>query len=50
MLINSLDNFLMLFPKSTATRKAEIVDGSDPDQLRKVVSKMKEALEAMVIK
>jgi electron transfer flavoprotein beta subunit len=37
-------------PKSTATRKAEIVDGSDPDQLRKVVSKMKEALEAMVIK
>jgi electron transfer flavoprotein beta subunit len=37
-------------PKSTATRKAEIVNGSDPDQIRKVVSKMKEALEAMVIK
>jgi len=37
-------------PKSTATRKAEIIDGSDPEQLRKVVSKMKEALEAMVIK
>ena len=37
-------------PKSTATRKAEVVDGSDPEQLRKVVGKMKEALEAMVIK
>jgi len=37
-------------PKSTATRHAEIVDGSDPEQIRKAVSKMKEALEAMVIK
>lgn len=37
-------------PKSTATRKAEVIDGSDPEQIRKVVSKMKEALEAMVIK
>ena len=37
-------------PKSTATRKAEVVDGSDPEQIRKVVGKMKEALEAMVIK
>lgn len=37
-------------PKSTATRKAEVVDGSDPIQLQKVVGKMKEALEAMVIK
>ncbi|MDH3276744.1 MAG: hypothetical protein OEL77_02675 [Nitrosopumilus sp.] len=37
-------------PKSTATRKAEVVDGSDPAQLQKVVAKMKEALEAMVIK
>lgn len=37
-------------PKSTATRRAEVVDGSDPNQLQKVVGKMKEALEAMVIK
>ena len=37
-------------PKSTATRSAEVIDGSDPDQLQKVVGKMKEALEAMVIK
>ena len=37
-------------PKSTATRSAEVVDGSDPEQIRKVVAKMKEALEAMVIK
>ena len=37
-------------PKSTATRHAEIVDGSDPEQIRKVVAKMKEALSAMVIK
>jgi electron transfer flavoprotein beta subunit len=37
-------------PKSTATRRAEVIDGSDPSQLQKVVGKMKEALEAMVIK
>jgi electron transfer flavoprotein beta subunit len=37
-------------PKSTATRSAEVIDGSDPIQLQKVVGKMKEALEAMVIK
>ena len=37
-------------PKSTATRKAEVVDGSDPEQIKKVVAKMKEALDAMVIK
>ena len=37
-------------PKSTATRSAEVVDGSDPTQIQKVVGKMKEALEAMVIK
>ncbi|MGD8707271.1 MAG: hypothetical protein PVI88_01155 [Nitrosopumilaceae archaeon] len=37
-------------PKSTATRSAEVIDGSDPGQLQKVVGKMKEALEAMVIK
>ena len=37
-------------PKSTATRRAEVVDGSDPKELQKVVGKIKEALEAMVIK
>ena len=37
-------------PKSTATRKAEVIDGSDPEAIRKAVGKMKEALEAMVIK
>ena len=37
-------------PKSTATRQAEIIDGADPKQISKVVAKMKEALEAMVIK
>jgi len=37
-------------PKSTATRQAQVVDGSDPIQLQKVVGKMKEALSAMVIK
>ena len=37
-------------PKSTATRQAEVIDGADPEQIRIVVSKMKEALAAMVIK
>jgi Electron transfer flavoprotein, beta subunit len=37
-------------PKSTATRSAEVIDGSDPEQIRNVVAKMKEALDAMVIK
>ena len=37
-------------PKSTATRQAETIDGSDPAQLQKVVGRMKEALSAMVIK
>ena len=37
-------------PKSTATRKAEVIDGSNPEQLRMAVGKMKEALDAMVIK
>lgn len=37
-------------PKSAATRRAQVVDGSDPEQIRNVVSKMKEALSAMVIK
>jgi len=37
-------------PKSTATRQAEVVNGSDSLQLQKVVGRMKEALSAMVIK
>jgi len=37
-------------PKSTATRQAEIVDGSNHEQIKKVVARMKEALSAMVIK
>lgn len=37
-------------PKSTATRKADIVDGSNHEQIKKVVARMKEALSAMVIK
>jgi len=37
-------------PKPTATRQAEIVDGSNQEQIKKVVAKMKEALSAMVIK
>lgn len=37
-------------PKSTATRKAQVVDGSDEQQIRQVVAKMREALSAMVIK
>ena len=37
-------------PKSTATRSAEVVDGYDPEQIHKVVTKIKEALAAMVIK
>ena len=37
-------------PKSTATRRAEVVDGSNPDDIKKVVVKMREALAAMVIK
>jgi len=37
-------------PKSTATRKVEIVDGADREEIKKVVLKMREALTAMVIK
>jgi electron transfer flavoprotein beta subunit len=37
-------------PKPTATRQVEIIDGSNHEQIKKVVSKMKEALSAMVIK
>ena len=37
-------------PKGKATRQAEIFDGSNPEHIRKVVAKMREALSAMVIK
>lgn len=37
-------------PKGKATRQAEVLDGSNPEHIRKAVSKMKEALAAMVIK
>ena len=37
-------------PKSTATRQVQVVDGSDPEEIKKVVLRMKEALSAMVIK
>ena len=37
-------------PKGKATRQAEILDGSNQEDIRKVVAKMKEALSAMVIK
>lgn len=37
-------------PKSTATRRVTVVDGANPEEIKKVVSKMREALLAMVIK
>ncbi|HXV39046.1 MAG TPA: hypothetical protein VD699_05710 [Nitrosopumilaceae archaeon] len=37
-------------PKGKANRQAEVLDGSNPEHIRKAVSKMKEALAAMVIK
>lgn len=37
-------------PKGKATRHAEVLDGSNPDHIRKVITKMKEALSAMVTK
>jgi electron transfer flavoprotein beta subunit len=37
-------------PKAKATRHAEVLDGSNPEHIRKVVAKMKEALAAMVTK
>ena len=37
-------------PKGKATRQAEVLDGSNPEHIRKAVAKMKEALSAMVIK
>jgi electron transfer flavoprotein beta subunit len=37
-------------PKAKASRKAEVIDGSDADQIRKVVIKMTQVLEGMIIK
>jgi electron transfer flavoprotein beta subunit len=37
-------------PKAKASRKTEIVDGSDPGQIRKVVARMSEILGGMMIK
>lgn len=37
-------------PKAKPTRKALVVDGSDPHQIREVVMKMNQALSRMVIK
>ena len=37
-------------PKSTATRQVQVINGSNPEEIKKVVLKMKEALSAMVIK
>jgi electron transfer flavoprotein beta subunit len=37
-------------PKAKASRKAEIVDGSNREQLRKVVARMSEVLGGMMIK
>jgi electron transfer flavoprotein beta subunit len=37
-------------PKAKASRKAEVVDGTDPEQLAKVTARMHEVLGGMVIK
>jgi electron transfer flavoprotein beta subunit len=37
-------------PKAKASRKAEVVDGSDREQLRRVAAKIHEVLGGMVIK
>jgi len=37
-------------PKGQAKRQAEVLDGSNPEHIRKAVSKIREALSAMVIK
>ncbi len=37
-------------PKGKANREAEVLNGSNPDDIRKAVAKMIEALAAMVIK
>ena len=37
-------------PKGKAARQAEVVDGKDPEQVRKVVAKVKQSLTGMVTK
>ncbi|MDE1763560.1 MAG: electron transfer flavoprotein subunit beta/FixA family protein [Thaumarchaeota archaeon] len=37
-------------PKGKATRQAEIIDGSDQEQIRRIVAKMRQSLSTMVIK
>ena len=37
-------------PKALASRRAEVIDGSDRQELRKIAAKMYEVLEGMVIK
>ena len=37
-------------PKGKVTRHAEVLDGSNPEHIRKAVAAMKDALSAMVIK
>lgn len=37
-------------PKAKATRRAEVLDGSNPEHIRIVVTRMREALSAMVTK
>jgi electron transfer flavoprotein beta subunit len=37
-------------PKAKASRKAEIINGSDPDQIRKVVAKIHDVLGGIIIK
>jgi electron transfer flavoprotein beta subunit len=37
-------------PKAKASRKAEIVDGSDSEQIRKVVTRIRDVLGGMMIR
>ena len=37
-------------PKGKATRQAEIIDGQDQEQIRKIVARMRQSLSTMVIK
>jgi electron transfer flavoprotein beta subunit len=37
-------------PKAKASRKAEVIDGTNRDQIARVVANMYEVLEGMVIK
>lgn len=37
-------------PKGKATRQAEVIDGQDREQIRKIVAKMNQSLSTMVIK